>query len=288
MKLALGTAQFGLNYGVANTAGQMNLEGARSVMALAKSQGMDTLDTAIAYGESERTLGRIGIDGWKTVTKLPALPAACEDVSEWVQTQMEGSLKRLGTRQLHAVLLHRPAELFKQHGPELLRSLQDLVNQGTARKIGVSVYEPAELDRLFALFRFDLVQAPLNVMDRRLLVSGWAHRLKDFGVELHTRSAFLQGLLLMPSHERPKWFGHWHTLWSSWDCWLEENQLSPIDACLRYVLSIPEVDRVVVGVDSVAHLQEILISASGLCPDYATAPCTHDPVLLNPAQWKLS
>ncbi len=288
MKLALGTAQFGLNYGVANTAGQLDLEVAKSVMALARSKGIDTLDTAIAYGESERTLGRIGVDGWKTVTKLPALPAACEDVNGWVQTQMEGSLDRLGTSQLHAVLLHRPAQLFEPHGPQLLTSLQDLVTQGIVRKIGVSVYEPAELDRLFALFRFDLVQAPLNVIDRRLLVSGWAYRLKDLGVELHTRSAFLQGLLLMPSHARPTWFEHWHTLWSSWENWLKANRLSPLEACLRFVLSIPEIDRAVVGVDGIAHLQEILVSASGPCPDYATAPCTHDPVLLNPAQWKLS
>lgn len=288
MKIALGTAQFGLNYGVANSTGQLTLEECRTILAFARSQGIDTLDTAIAYGESESTLGDIGVDDWNVVTKLPALPDACVDVSTWVHAQIQGSLKRLGVRQLHAVLLHRPAQLFDHHGPQLFSSLQHLVAAGLTRKIGVSIYDPSELERLTEHWDLGLVQSPLNIWDRRLLESGWAHRLKARGVELHTRSAFLQGLLLMPDDKRPTWFNQWSPLWSSWTQWLRESQLSPLEACLRFVLSSPEIDRVVVGVDSAAHLQEIVASAAGHLPDYKTTPVPCDPILLNPAQWKLS
>lgn len=288
MRLALGAAQFGLNYGIANKGGQLDLDEGRRIISLANSIGIDTLDTAIAYGESERALGQIGVDGWAVITKLPPVPEYCDDVVGWVHLQIEGSLKKLGVRQLHGVLLHRPAQLFGHQGERLLAGMQSLVSQGLVQKIGVSIYEPTELDQLFAYGHFGLVQAPLNVLDRRLLESGWVRRLEERGVELHTRSVFLQGLLLMRPDLRPVWFRRWHALWTSWERWLNEQRLSPLEACLRFVLSVPEVNRVVVGVDSVVHLREILESATGPCPDYATAPCTHDPILLNPAQWKLS
>lgn len=288
MKIALGTAQFGQNYGVANTAGQLTLEESRKILTFASSQGIDTLDTAIGYGESESALGSIGVNGWNIVTKLPALPDTCDDVGAWVHAQIQGSLKRLGVCQLHAVLLHRPAQLFGHHGPQLFSSLQHLVEVGLARKIGVSIYDPNELERLTGHWDLGLVQAPLNIWDRRLLESGWAHRLKAQGVELHTRSAFLQGLLLMPPDKRPTWFNQWSSLWSSWAQWLQKSQLSPLEACLRFVLSFPEIDRVVLGVDSSAHLREIVASAAGQLPDYETTPIPGDPILLNPAQWELS
>lgn len=288
MKLALGTAQFGMDYGIANTMGRVDLDDAKRIVSLARNHGLDTLDTAIAYGECESVLGRIGVDDWKLVTKLPAIPKSCNDVLGWIHEQVEASLKRMGASQLYAVLLHRPAQLFSCYGDNLFRGLQDLVSVGLVQKVGISIYDPAELDQLFANWQFDLVQAPMNVFDRRLLESGWAGRLKDQGVELHTRSAFLQGLLLMRTDLRPAWFGRWNTLWTSWEKWLNESRLSPIEACLRFVLSVSDVDRVIVGVDSTAQLQEILKFTAGLSPDFSAAPHSDDPILLNPAHWSVS
>lgn len=287
MKIALGTAQFGLNYGVANTKGRLALDEGERIIALARRNGMHTLDTAIAYGESELSLGRIGIDDWKVVTKLPAIPDHCVDVTDWVRSEVEGSLRRLGVGRLHALLLHRPSQLFDHHGPQLFSSMQRLVAEGMVQKIGVSIYDPSELGPLFEQWHFDLVQAPFNVLDRRLLKSGWASRLKDRGVELHTRSAFLQGLLLMPAVSRPVWFRQWESLWILWDRWLNECGLSPVQACLRTALAVPEIDHIVLGVDSEAHLREVLDAANGPPPPWATAPQTDDLTLLNPANWTL-
>jgi len=288
MKLALGTAQFGLFYGVANTMGQVSLAETSRIMALALSKGIDTLDTAIAYGESEAALGRVGVNDWKLITKLPALPESGVDAASWVEAQIEASLARLGVQQLHAVLLHRPKQLFGPQGSQLFQSLQDLVTAGTVQKIGVSVYAPEELDTLFSNWDFGLVQAPMNVLDRRMLDTGWARRLRARGVELHTRSTFLQGLLLMRSDQRPAWFDSWQPLWASWARWLDDNGLTALQACLRFALSQPEVDRVLVGVDSAAQLQSIIDSIAGPSPDYSTGPSSDDPILLNPACWNFS
>lgn len=149
----------------------------------------------------------------------------------------------------------------------------------------MSVYAPDELERLFAEMRFDVVQAPLSILDRRLSDSGWAQRLQQQGVELHVRSIFLQGLLLMPIAQRPAKFGRWQALWTKWERWLAETGLTPLEACVRYALSVADVDKVVVGIDSASQLREILAVAGGSLTDLPDWPQTIDVDLLNPARW---
>ncbi len=285
MKLALGTVQFGLNYGVANTSGQVSSEVARDILQHAHQSGIDTLDTAIAYGESESVLGKIGVQPWKVVTKLPAVPDGCTDVTQWVQAQVEGSLERMGIHSLHGLLLHRPGQLLEGIGAELIAALQSLKANGLASKIGISVYGPAELDALYGRYTFDLVQAPLNILDRSLVDSGWAQRLKNDGVEVHTRSAFLQGLLLMPKEKRHAKFERWQDIWSVWDQWLAEIGLSPLQACLRFANPLDCIDRVIVGVDKLAQLEEIIAAAEGMLPSLPQFKTLQDNRLVNPASW---
>lgn len=284
-RLALGTVQFGLDYGIANHSGRVHPGEAGRILTEAAQAGISMLDTAIAYGDSECTLGQIGVAGWRVVTKLPEVPDTCIDVAEWVEGQIKGSLDRLSVKQLHAVLLHRPAQLLEARGPQLFAALDRLKILGYTKKIGISIYDPSELDSLFSKMHFDLVQAPLNILDRRLVDSGWAGRLKHIGTELHVRSSFLQGLLLMSSEKRSQKFNRWQSLWLEWDRWLSETGLSPLEACLRYALSIEEVDSVVVGVDSVVQFREIHAAANGVLPGLPAWPHAIDPVLLNPALW---
>ncbi len=285
MKLALGTVQFGLDYGVANKSGRVTTQEAGAILQRAQASGLDTLDTAIAYGDSEAVLGQLGIGQWKTITKLPAVPGDCLDVAQWVHEQIGQSMARLGVSQLHGVLLHRPAQLLEKKGPALFGALQTIKAQGNTRKIGVSVYGPTELDALFDAYALDLVQAPMNILDRALVESGWASRLHDAGVEVHTRSAFLQGLLLMPAAQRPAKFNPWANIWHAWDSWLEQEGLTPLQACLRYLMNLPQIDRVVVGVDTSAQLLQIIEAADGQLPTMPEFPDLQDARLTNPASW---
>lgn len=285
MKLALGTVQFGLGYGVANATGRVTVQEANTILQRAQVCGMDTLDTAIAYGDSEVVLGQLGIEQWKTVTKLPAVPDECRDVAQWVDNQIQQSMTRLRVTQLYGVLLHRPGQLLERMGPALYAALQDIKAQGMTRKIGVSVYGPTELDVLFGIYAFDLVQAPLNILDRGLVESGWADRLHDAGVDVHTRSAFLQGLLLMPPSQRPAKFNRWADVWNVWDLWLARVSLTPVEACVRYVSNLSEIDRVVVGVDTVGQLNQIVEAAEGELVSLPEFNPLQDARLINPASW---
>jgi aryl-alcohol dehydrogenase-like predicted oxidoreductase len=159
-------------------------------------------------------------------------------------------------------------------------------SSGRVEKIGVSIYAPDELDTMIRLFRIDLVQAPFNLVDRRLLTTGWLQRLKAQGVEVHTRSAFLQGLLLMPQAAIPTRFARWSGLWHRWHQWLAEHDASAVEACLAYPLSMPEIDRVVVGADSAIQLAQIVGAANSHPPvDLPDLQCQDDD-LINPVNWQ--
>jgi aryl-alcohol dehydrogenase-like predicted oxidoreductase len=285
IRLALGTAQFGLPYGIANQAGQVSRKDVSSMLQLAASNGIDTLDTAIAYGESEAALGQAGTQGFNVVTKLPAMPDDCLDVISWVMTLVDASFSRLGVSSVHGLLLHRPEQLLGPHGKELYEALCALKEYGKVQKIGVSIYNPLELDELTRLFHFDLVQAPFNIIDSRLHRTGWLQRLKDDEVEIHTRSAFLQGLLLMTEENMPSKFTPWSNLFQRWYTWLAEHHVSAVQACLAFSLSFPEIDRVIVGADSLNQLDEIIKAARMTIPDNLPDLYCEAENLINPARW---
>lgn len=285
-RLALGTVQFGLSYGIANTSGQVKLDEAANILAYAKNKNLDTIDTAIAYGQSEEVLGQLGIENWNIVSKLPEVPISVNSIKNWVFEQVSQSIYRLGSQHLYGLLLHRPDQLLGSMGDELYEALISLKQEGLVKKIGVSIYNYEELIEITKCHSFDLVQAPLNIMDRSFVDSGWASRLKDQNIEIHVRSIFLQGLLLMGS-ERPVKFSRWHNIWNQWDSWLAMNKISALEACLGYVFSVPEVDKVIVGIESLDQLLEILAAVKyenpNIPPPFWCGPI--DPDLINPAKW---
>jgi len=284
-RLALGTAQFGLNYGISNKSGKVSEEEVAKILCIAQSNGISTLDTAINYGNSEAVLGEVGVKGWDVISKLPSFPEECSDLSGWVREQLEATLERLQLSSLKGLLLHHPIQLFDVQGDSLYRALQDMKEQGLVQQVGVSIYEPLELDKLLSVMNFDLVQAPFNILDHRMEASHWVTKLDENDIELHTRSVFLQGLLLMSPSDRPKYFNRWTKLFQEWDAWLADHKLTPMQACLRYVLSQKSINRVVVGVDSAQQLQEIISSARGNMPTLEKSFDCVDLDLLNPSKW---
>ncbi|HWZ61718.1 MAG TPA: aldo/keto reductase [Steroidobacteraceae bacterium] len=286
-RLALGTAQFGMPYGVANRAGQVGPQEARRILLRARGAGMDTLDTAAAYGTSESALGSIGVSEWSVVSKLPPVPTGCGDVHGWMRTAVAGILARLRIARLGGLLLHTPMQLLEGHGAAIYSSLHQLRADGLAERIGISVYGPDELEALVGRFQFDVVQAPFNILDRRLVSSGWLQRLRSSGVEIHVRSLFLQGLLLMRATERPPEFSRWQRLWDSWHGWLERSGLTAVQACVGFVAGYADVGRAIVGVDSVQQLEEILAAPTLSGVDLPHNLACEERDLVDPSRWRL-
>jgi hypothetical protein len=118
-----------------------------------------------------------------------------------------------------------------------------------------------------------------------MVTSGWLPRLKQIGTEVHVRSVFLQGLLIMDASNRPARFQKWQMLWDVWREWLTANRLSPLQASLGFALAQTEIDRVIVGVDTVHQLQEILAAADASAPTPPIELNCEDNDLINPSRW---
>lgn len=287
MKIALGTVQFGLDYGVANRKGQPRLEEISNILDKARASGIEMLDTAAAYGTSEETLGIIGVDNFAIVSKIPPAQSSIQITKSYIQKHLKQSLDYLRLDSLYGYLFHRPLELLSTEGEALYKQLLSLKHQGLIKKIGVSIYAPEDLEQLVPFFDFDLVQAPMNIVDRRMLDSGWLLKLSKKNVEIHIRSAFLQGLLLMATDERPEYFKPWSSIFYDFDSWLKENNYSALEAAVGFLNGIDEIDKIVIGVDSTKQLSEIIsVSQSKIykVPDSFKSDAVE---LINPALWKI-
>lgn len=282
-KLALGTVQFGLDYGVANKTGQVDAAEITRILTAAKQAGVTTLDTAAAYGLSEKRLGEQDLAGFQLISKVSAVPNH-EDAFPWLKEQCEQCLQRLKISQLEGFLLHQPEQLLSQNGKEIYLALQEIKKLGLVKKIGISVYSPADLDALKQYF-FDIYQGPYNLLDTRFKKTGWLDRIQNQGAEFHARSAFLQGLLVMPANERPEKFDAWQAIWAQWQQWLATRHLNATTVCLKFSLQEPLIKKVVVGVDSSQQWQELLAIAAMPPITLPTEFNCEDERLLNPALW---
>jgi aryl-alcohol dehydrogenase-like predicted oxidoreductase len=290
-KLGLGTVQFGLAYGVTNARGQVPAADVAVILESALGAGIDLVDTAAAYGDSERVLGdALGSRGdIRIVSKLPALSADRIGATEIEQcrTTLKNSLALLRRRSIYGLLLHRPDDLGKPGAERLVALLEELKGAGTVAKVGVSAYDRAQVDLALDRLALDAVQVPVNLLDQRLLQDGTLDRLKRSNVEIHARSAFLQGALLAEPSRLPGHFAPHLDRLRAVGVTAERAGLSRLALCLRFVLGQPAVDRVIVGVTGVAELRQILAAATDATPLPAglAALASDDPRLVNPALW---
>jgi hypothetical protein len=286
-KLGLGTVQFGIDYGVNSVDGQVRPEEVKKILSYAYSKHINLLDTAPAYGKSERILGRINNSDFKVVTKtrhFDSLKITNKEVG-LLNNDFNDSLNNLNQENIYGLLIHNADDLLKPGAEKIFDKLQELKHTKKLIKVGVSVYDHIQLKSILDIFDIDIVQLPLNILDRRMIDSGMLALLYSKGIEVHVRSVFLQGLLLMSAKNRPSKFNRWSGLWNLWHEWLNDNQISAVEAAIRHAVSFPEISKVLVGVDTVNQLKEIFIATSGVLPKIPVELYTDDTDLLNPSNW---
>ena len=287
MKLALGTAQFGINYGVANLQGQVSEEEAADILRLAASAGMNILDTAVAYGSAEEILGDIGVRSWNCITKIPPIPNDELCPKSWVEAQIKESLKRLKLSHLSAVLLHQPSDILGSKGKEYLAGLEEMKKQGFVSKVGYSIYSPEVLEELTDVFWPDVIQTPYNIFDQRIKTSGWLTKLGDRGTKVHARSIFLQGLLLMDRDSRPSYFKKWEGHLNRWDNLVSSQELTAMECALNFVVEDDRFEAVIVGVDTAKQLRELIGAYGKQCKLSLESLGVTEPDFIEPFRWSI-
>ena len=286
-KIALGTVQFGIDYGINSENGQIRPEEVRGILNYAYSQNIDLLDTAPAYGNSEKVLGAANVQNFKVVTKTRHFDNAeiSNDDIDLLKKDFSCSLVDLRQESFYGVLVHDANDLLKPGSKKLFDQLESLKQAEKIKKIGVSIYDNKQLQSILENFDIDIVQLPFNILDKRLIDSGMLVKLQNRGIEVHARSVFLQGLLLMSNQDRPRKFHRWNALWKTWHEWLNDNQITALEAAIRHAVSMPEISKVLVGVDTKDQLKEIIIASDGILPNIPAELYTNDVNLLNPSNW---
>ncbi len=266
--------QFGQAYGVSNARGQVTPDEAALILARAAEAGVPVLDTAANYGESESVLAALDTAPFRIVTKT----CSAKDGVEVVVARAMLSARML---KADTLLVHAATDL---EVPGLWPALQALKADGVFRRIGISTYVADDPAALAARFAPDMVQLPFSLLDQRLLQDGSLARLQDMGVEVHARSLFLQGLLLMdtpPAHLASA-APHLAALHAR----LAAAGTTKLAAALGFVLSRPQIAIGIVGVTTRDELDEILAAAAQPLPNLDWDACAlSDERLLTPSLW---
>jgi len=282
MKLALGTVQFGLDYGITNSTGLVSREEVKSILSLAGAQKIHTLDTAAGYGRSETVLGALANKSFNIISKIPSLSNLQGTINESLST----TLHRLNRETLYGMMLHDERDISKKSQYNELISLK---KEGLITKIGCSFYSLEALE--FALnenIELDIIQIPGSCLDQRFEKSGLLNRAKENEIEIHCRSVFLQGLLLTPVVLTPV-LKEFEAEINAFYKFAESYYIKPIDLALSYIYQSKHIDYGVVGCQSKSQLEQIISSYKDIENKKLNIPlaklASTSEVLLNPSLW---
>ncbi len=288
MKLALGTVQFGLDYGAFGDSSKPSLDAVSATLARANETGIDMLDTAAAYGESEAVLGALDVaQRFAIVTKIPSLNGTVNARAD-VAGHISQSLKHLKCTSVHGVMAHSAIDLLGPDGRDIWGAMEAAQSAGQITRIGVSVYSPEQADAIMERYPIGIIQLPFNIFDQRALQSGLFNRLSAAGIEIHIRSVFLQGLLLSSPGSLPKHLTMAAHLLASFHTLCHDIRCGPLAAALAFVKSQIEIDRIVVGVRGTEELNGILSAWN----EQTNLPnmsgyASNDISIIDPSQWQV-
>lgn len=281
-KIVLGTVQFGTNYGINNTSGQVSLEEVRMILSIATQNGINTLDTSSAYGTSEQSLGdalkKTGLN-FNIVSKYPKSDVGVRDT-------FMNSINNLGVEKLYGYLEHN-FEFYQEH-PETFDEMRKLKEEGFIQKIGFSLYNPQQLQYLYDHnVQFDILQFPYNIFDCQF--EPYMGQLCMDNVEIHTRSAFLQGLFFKDTTTLPKKLIPLKSYLDKLHQYCDNHKLTVESLALGYVLHNTYIQGALIGVDNHIQLENNLKVASvKLTEDdieFIKSIEIKEKDLLNPVNW---
>lgn len=282
MKVSLGTAQLGTSYGISNRKGQPTQAVAEALLRQAVKSGIELLDTAPAYGDSERLIG----------SALPSSSSVRIVTKAWGGADPEATVKRfrqslrdLRRSSVDTLLVHSVEDLKGSASKRLVAALQELQEEGLTSNLGVSIYDPKDLLVAQESMPIDVVELPLNVFDQRFLRNGTIASLAANNIEVHARSVFLQGLLLMAPRDVPRSLQGAVPALEEFHAQRSEAGLSAIEGAIGLMAEASGLESVIVGVNSSEELIECLTAAAASNQFDYSCSAIDDPTIIDPRRW---
>lgn len=282
-QIVIGTVQFGLDYGVSNKAGKTHRKEVQDILSKGYKLGIRELDTAPSYGDAETIILEEMQDNFKVNTKF--LPYDSDNKRSMLKT-LDSSIEMFGEN-LNSVAIHKVEDLLEDEVVEVVESLRE---SERIKKIGVSIYSLEDLSIIKDRFKPDFIQLPFNIYDQRFNESDLLESFKLYGCEIHVRSVFLQGLLLMGERDIPKGMASIISMQKQLIAYSNDHNISVYKMCLSWVMSQAWVDKVVVGVNDVMQLEFLVKTIIEIINENkSNLDCSkfriNDPLIVNPANW---
>lgn len=285
--IILGTVQFGLDYGINNSMGQMPIEEVFKILDTAGESGIKTLDTAAAYGNSEERIGfylkKNPNRQFKIITKFDLKNS---------QTPLESlnkSLQRLQQRQVDTIMFHNFDDYKNIKEDDFDAFLKEKGKK--FKRLGISVYTNSQIESVCNDNFFDVIQLPFNVLDNQVLRGECLKMLKEKGLEVHTRSVFLQGLFMMEINQIPDHLKPLIPYLLKINDIADQYKVEKTSLMFQYALKNTHIDGLLIGVDSEYQLKQNLQLVKASIPQEALDAINEIKVqetsLLNPATWKI-
>lgn len=267
-KITLGTAQLGMKYGIANTIGKPDYYKSMKILKFAWKNKINALDTAPSYGNSEILIGSfIKSISFKDsnrpiiISKLPPIKndikLSFEDLYIKIKKKIKNSLNKLNIKKIPIYLIHNPTDIYIKDGI-IVKCLNQIKSENLIERIGISVYNPEEVEASLKYKELDVIQAPINLFDHRLINSGLLKKLKEKNYLIFARSIYLQGLFFISPKNLPNNLKSAKIPLIKLRDLCEYYNIEIDKLAFSFVRDIPEIDSLVIGSENIKQVSRNL------------------------------
>ena len=256
-KISLGTANFAMDYGISNNYKKLSIKNIKKIIRRCEKRNILRLDTAEGYNNCHRIIGDSIKKKWKITTKIPLIKSNdSHAIKKKIFELINKILKDLKTKDIEELLLHDENQLIKSNGKKIYKILKQFKKEKIIKNIGVSFYNKKKLNKTIKKFKIDVVQLPINYVNREFLEKDLLHSLKKKNIKIQARSIFHQGILLNKNikfkkkrfNEHLKYIYNWHKI----------RNLNYLQTALGFFSKKPFISNLVIGVDSLKQLNQII------------------------------
>ena len=278
-KVILGVTQFGLNYGILNQHNSNKKKKLRQILNFSKKKGINSIYSSKYYGNANKFLATENLNYFKLYIKFKSQDLLKKNFLE----DFEKMKKKLKKNNL-ILMLDRFENLKKRERLKIYNILLDLKKDKKINRFGYSIYSFKNLKKICHEFKPNILQCPYNVIDRRLEEKKLLQFLKINKIEIHVRSIFLQGLLILHYSKHPRKFLNWKKIFKKFDDQIQHYKISNLDWCLNFIEKNKYINKILLGVDNIDQLREICSFKNNGKIKFPKM-YVKDEKLINPSKW---
>ena len=257
-KIILGSAQLIKNYGISNSKITTEQNFFKLLDNCVK-RGIKIIDTSDSYENAHEIIGKYKKYKFEIITKYYFKNKMNKNYYEKIiKKNIANTKAAIGYHNLHAVLIHNIHQIDKNSLSIISNLLIKMKKKHLINKIGISIYNKEDLQKITNLKLIDILQVPINLINQSFCNKKFLEKINKKKIEIHARSIFLQGILLSSNLHNLEYFKKWKNLWNRYYSWLHENKVSQLTACLTFIKRIKNISGFVVGIENETQFKEIL------------------------------